>query len=60
MKASETDRGIVDGLSGLFVGQLDDAERESFDRCVSDKYAYWKYEGTAGFMGLAKVGIEGR
>jgi hypothetical protein len=42
-------------FSGLFVGQLDDAELKTFERAVASGIARRAYEGASGFMGLAKV-----
>ncbi len=45
----------LDRIEGLFVGQLDEREMQTFVRAVQDGEAFRSYEGGAGFMGLAKV-----
>lgn len=46
-------------LNGLFVGQLSDDELELFEYAVSHGKARRVYEGAAGFLGLAKVAVNG-
>jgi hypothetical protein len=45
-----------DRIVGLFVGQLDEVELALFEQAIKDGVARRYYDGTAGFLGLAKVG----
>lgn len=54
-KASQADRDLVHRLNGMFVGQLNEEELMSFQRCVADHSAWRDYSGPSGFLGLAKV-----
>ena len=44
-------------MNGLFVGQLDPDELRVFNSAVEAGYARRSYEGSSGFLGLAKVRI---
>ena len=46
---------LLEGLDGLFVGMLSDAELEAFESAISQGKAWREYSGASGFMGLAKV-----
>jgi hypothetical protein len=48
-------RSEVREWDGLFVGQLNDYEVETFEEAIEAGVAYRAYEGGVGFMGLAKV-----
>jgi hypothetical protein len=50
----------LERIDGLFVGQLDPHEMRVFTRAVQDGEAVRHYEGSAGFMGLAKVQVVAR
>lgn len=45
----------LERIEGLYVGQLDEREMETFERAVMDGRAYRDYAHAAGFLGLAKV-----
>lgn len=53
--SEESDYEKVRGLNGLFVGQLNDEEEQAFWRLCNINRAYPSFEGTAGFLGAAKV-----
>ena len=55
--STEADRERVQQLDGMDVGQLTDAEMESFLRCMKDGLAArcFTSNGVAGLMGAAKV-----
>jgi hypothetical protein len=50
----------LESIEGLFVGQLDEREMRTFERAIADGEARRSYEGSAGFMGLAKVRMNER
>ena len=56
--AAEID-DILRRIDGLYIGQLDEREREVFERAVSDGRARRDYDVPAGFLGCGKVRVSG-
>lgn len=52
---SDDDWTTLNGFRGLHVGLLEPKEYELFCRAVHEGWAHRRYQGTAGFLGLAKV-----
>jgi hypothetical protein len=44
-------------LRGLYVGQLDEQELETFEKAIEAGLAYRDYDHAGGLLGLAKVGV---
>jgi len=57
--STEADRQLIRKLNGLYVGQLDDDEMESFRRCVKDRVAVNDYGHPGGLFNLAKIRYTG-
>ncbi len=51
------DIDIVRRVVGEFVGALVEEDLEAFERCVMNGTARRRYEGAAGFLGLASVAL---
>jgi hypothetical protein len=54
----DKDIKVILGLNGFHVGMLDEAETKAFNRLVSRGLARRVYEGSGGFMGMAKVSVD--
>jgi len=57
MNSTQANRDLIRSFNGYHVGTLSDEEIESFNRFILDGFAKRVYEGTGGFMGLAKVRV---